>query len=100
MRASDLSLVRFVRGELDAPARQIPHGRLADQARKALGERRAGEADLTAEVIDAPLPADMFVQQGERARHERVFKSCEASGLFLRKAFDVMAHGLDEEQFG
>jgi hypothetical protein len=38
-RQRRVALAQLMGGHLDAPAREIAHGRLADQARKTVGER-------------------------------------------------------------
>src|SRR5436190_673101 len=84
-------------GEREAPFGQVLDRRLPDEVREALGEDRAGAADLARELVDRPGARGVAVQKLEAFADIGVAQAGEPAALLGRQRLDVAAQRLDEE---
>ena len=115
-----VAIAQLVRGELDAPARQVAHRRFADQPREALRERRTRQTNFTSKVVDRPrlghapvkkcpecggtveqllsAPSVQFKGSGWYVTDYARKGSSESSAA--SESLNVMPQAFDEQQFG
>jgi hypothetical protein len=65
--------------QLEPPARQVTHRRLANQPRETIGERRARKANIAPEVVDSPLLGDAVAMAKAWYEKARNLGSAEAA---------------------
>lgn len=86
-------------GQLQSPLAQVAHGRLAEQAGEALGERRAGQAGLSTQCLGGPGSRRVAVQQRQGTADLWIPQTGQPAGLFRGQRIQVVAYCLDEQQF-
>jgi len=93
-----VALAQQVGGLGEADAGQVRHGRLADQLREPLRERRAGRAHLGGEAGDRPGARRVVVQEPQGGAHDRVAVGAVPAGRPGVRPGEPRAQRADEQQ--
>src|SRR5882757_1203365 len=85
LRKGCVCIAELLGRNLHAPTGDVVHRWHADQANEAVGQRRTRKTDLATEVIHAPRPRDVSVQQCQCPRNVRVAQTGEPTCLPQRQ---------------
>ncbi len=88
------------RRQQHAPAREVLHRRFAEHVLEAFGQARARCRRGLRERIHRPAALRRFVQQCQRAAHERIAQPGEPAGFGFGQGFHMPPQGFDEHQLG